>query len=34
MDNVSWRSWAFRACSYIRFKPDRAAAEEELLGHL
>ncbi len=34
MDNVSWRSWAFRACSYIRFKPDRAAAEEELLAHL
>lgn len=34
MDNVSWKSWAFRACAHIRFKPDRAAVEEELLAHL
>ena len=34
MDNISWKSWAFQACAHIRFKPDRAAAEEELLAHL
>lgn len=32
--NVSWKSWVFRACSHIRFKPDRGPAEEELLAHL
>ena len=34
MDNISWKSWAFQACAHIRFKPDRAAVEEELLAHL
>ena len=34
MDNISWKSWAFRVCSHIRFKPDRGAVEEELLAHL
>lgn len=34
MDNISWKSWAFKACAHIRFKPDRAAVEEELLAHL
>ena len=34
MDNISWKSWLFRACVDIRFKPDRGAVEKELLAHL
>ena len=32
--NISWKSWVFRACVHIRFKPDRGPVEEELLAHL
>ena len=32
--NVNWESWAHRAARHIRFKPDRAPAEEELLAHM
>ncbi len=32
--NASWKSWALRVCSHIRFKPDRGPVEEELLAHL
>ena len=32
--NISWKSWVFRACVHIRFKPDRAVVQEELLAHL
>lgn len=34
MNNNRWRDWAARACSHIRFRPDRAAVEKELLAHL
>jgi hypothetical protein len=34
MDNISWTSWVEQAVGHIRFKPDRAAVEEELLAHL
>ena len=34
MDNISWKSWAFKACVHIRFQPDREAVQEELLAHL
>lgn len=34
MDNLTWGTWVYRACSHIKFKPDRAAVEEELRAHL
>lgn len=34
MSNLSWGSWTARVSSHIKFKPDRAGVEEELLAHL
>lgn len=34
MSNISWGYWTRKVSSHIRFKPDRAAVEEELLAHL
>lgn len=34
MSNLSWGSWAARVSFHIKFKPDRAGVEEELLAHL
>lgn len=34
MDNLTWGTWVYRVCSHIKFKPDRAAVEEELRAHL
>lgn len=34
MDNISWGYWTQKVSAHIKFKPDRAAVEEELLAHL
>lgn len=34
MGNASWNYWVEKAGSYVKFKPDREAVEEELLAHL
>ena len=32
--NLAWRDWCRAVTEQVRFKPDRAAIEQELLAHL